>query len=134
MRRPGKRPRPSKKLASPLQATARASENGRTTKVATDLVPMSRTSGTGVLALEIGRMIASARQQVAQTANEALTTLYWQIGALIPMKDPLKRDFYAEMCRVEGWSTRSSGVRPCSFAAVRARPSMQRPRPRAPRA
>ena len=26
--------------------------------------------------------------------------------SLIPMKDSLKRDFYAEMCRVEGWSTR----------------------------
>jgi predicted nuclease of restriction endonuclease-like (RecB) superfamily len=25
---------------------------------------------------------------------------------LIPIKDPLKRDFYAEMCRVERWSTR----------------------------
>ena len=26
--------------------------------------------------------------------------------ALIPIKDPLKRDFYAEMCRVERWSSR----------------------------
>lgn len=25
---------------------------------------------------------------------------------LFPIKDPLKRDFYAEMCRIEGWSTR----------------------------
>lgn len=25
---------------------------------------------------------------------------------LIRIKDPLKRDFYAEMCRIEGWSTR----------------------------
>jgi predicted nuclease of restriction endonuclease-like (RecB) superfamily len=25
---------------------------------------------------------------------------------LIPIDDPLKRDFYAEMCRVERWSTR----------------------------
>lgn len=25
---------------------------------------------------------------------------------LIPLKEPLKRDFYAEMCRIEGWSTR----------------------------
>lgn len=25
---------------------------------------------------------------------------------LIPMDDPLKREFYAEMCRVEKWSTR----------------------------
>jgi predicted nuclease of restriction endonuclease-like (RecB) superfamily len=26
---------------------------------------------------------------------------------LIPLKDPLKREFYAEMCRVERWSTRA---------------------------
>ena len=120
-------------------------------------------------------MIETARAQVAQTANVALTTLYWQIGNrvrqdvlgerraqygaeivaalgrqlearfgrgfgekslrrmvqfatafpdleivatlwrqlswshfkyLIPLRDPLKRDFYAEMCRVEGWSVR----------------------------
>jgi len=27
--------------------------------------------------------------------------------ALIPLKDPLKRDFYAEMCRVERWTVRT---------------------------
>ena len=27
--------------------------------------------------------------------------------SLIPLKDPLKRDFYAEMCRIERWSTRT---------------------------
>lgn len=26
---------------------------------------------------------------------------------LIPIDDPLRRDFYAEMCRIEGWSTRT---------------------------
>ena len=26
---------------------------------------------------------------------------------LIPLNEPLKRTFYAEMCRVEGWSTRT---------------------------
>jgi predicted nuclease of restriction endonuclease-like (RecB) superfamily len=120
-------------------------------------------------------MIEAARQQLAQAANVALTTLYWQIGMrvrtevldgrraeyggqivaaigrelearygagfgekslrhmlrfvevfpddaivsalrrqlswshfkrLIYIDDPLKRDFYAEMGRVEGWSTR----------------------------
>lgn len=124
---------------------------------------------------DIGRLIESARRQVAQVANAALTTLYWEIGtrirqhilkqrraeygaeivaalgrqlqarygrgyeeknlhrmvqfaetfpdpeivaalrrqlswahfkSLIPMKEPLRRDFYAEMCRAEGWSTR----------------------------
>ena len=32
------------------------------------------------LVLDLGRMIELARQQVAQTANAALTTLYWQLG------------------------------------------------------
>jgi predicted nuclease of restriction endonuclease-like (RecB) superfamily len=33
--------------------------------------------------------------------------LTWtHIIALLPMKDPLQRDFYAEMCRIERWSVR----------------------------
>lgn len=31
--------------------------------------------------------------------------------ALIPMKDPLQREFYAQMCRIEGWSVRELGER-----------------------
>lgn len=27
--------------------------------------------------------------------------------ALIPLKDPLKRDFYAEMCRIEKWNVKT---------------------------
>jgi len=42
---------------------------------------------------------------------EIVAALRRQLGwshfkALIPMKEPLKRTFYAEMCRIEGWSTR----------------------------
>ncbi len=128
------------------------------------------------LALDLGRMIDLARGHLAQAANAALTTLYWQLGKrvqtevlasrraeygsqivaslgrqlesrygrgfgeknlrrmvqfaetfpdeqivaalrrqlgwshfrqLIPIKEPLKREFYAEMCRVHGWSTRA---------------------------
>ncbi len=34
--------------------------------------------------------------------------LIWtHFRSLIPIKDPLKRDFYAEMCRTERWSTRT---------------------------
>lgn len=45
-------------------------------------------------------------------AREIVVTLSRQLGwshfiALIPVKDPLKRDFYAEMCRVERWSVRT---------------------------
>jgi predicted nuclease of restriction endonuclease-like (RecB) superfamily len=43
--------------------------------------------------------------------REIVVTLSRQLGwshfvALIPINDPLKRDFYAEMCRVERWSVR----------------------------
>ena len=42
---------------------------------------------------------------------EIVAALLRQLGwthftLLIPIRDPLKRDFYAEMCRIEGWSTR----------------------------
>ncbi len=44
--------------------------------------------------------------------GEIVVTLSRQLGwshfmALIPMREPLKRDFYAEMCRVERWSVRA---------------------------
>lgn len=44
--------------------------------------------------------------------SEIVAALQRQLGwehfkMLIPMKDPLKRDFYAEMCRIERWSTRA---------------------------
>ncbi|WP_339374113.1 DUF1016 N-terminal domain-containing protein [Pelagibaculum spongiae] len=31
--------------------------------------------------------------------------------ALIPMKDPLQWEFYAQMCRIEGWSVRGLAER-----------------------
>jgi len=37
-----------------------------------------------------------------------LTQLSWtHFLQIIPFEDPLKRDFYAEMCRIERWSTRT---------------------------
>jgi hypothetical protein len=33
---------------------------------------------------------------------------------LIPIKDPLKRDFYIEMCKLEKWSSRQLQERPRS--------------------
>ena len=44
--------------------------------------------------------------------REIVAALLRQLGwthftLLIPIKDPLKRDFYAEMCRIERWSTRT---------------------------
>jgi predicted nuclease of restriction endonuclease-like (RecB) superfamily len=166
---------PGKNVVAPMRQ-AKATGRQRAARVAIEVVTLSKSGGVASLASDIGRLIESARQQVAQTANVALTTLYWQIGtrirqdvlkarraeygaeivaalgrqleerfgrgfgeknlrrmvqfaeafpeaeivaalrrqlgwshfkALVPMKDPLRRNFYAEMCRVEGWSTRT---------------------------
>jgi predicted nuclease of restriction endonuclease-like (RecB) superfamily len=43
------------------------------------------------------RIVAALRRQLGWT----------HFKAIIPIADPLKRDFYAEMCRVERWSTRT---------------------------
>ena len=130
----------------------------------------------GALLTELRGLIESARQQVAQTANAALTLLYWRIGQrirsdvlknqraeygeqivstlstqlvadygqafgarslrrmvqfaevfpnesivatlsrelswshfieILPLKQPLEREYYAELCRVERWSVRT---------------------------
>ncbi|HEX8243974.1 MAG TPA: PDDEXK nuclease domain-containing protein, partial [Longimicrobium sp.] len=133
-------------------------------------------AAAGALSADIGEMIRTARQQVAQLVNAGLTLLHWQIGNrirrevlreeraeygaeiidalsrelqaefgrgfgrrnlfnmvrfaevfpdlqivqsliaqlgwthflhIIALDDPLKREFYAEMCRAERWSTRT---------------------------
>lgn len=46
--------------------------------------------GVGRLATDIGSLIESTRGQVAQVANAALTTLYWEIGQRV-RKDVLAR-------------------------------------------
>nr|WP_233579059.1 DUF1016 N-terminal domain-containing protein [Tautonia sociabilis] len=43
--------------------------------------------------------------------SEIVATLSRQLSwshfvEIIPLDDPMKRDFYAEMCRIEGWSVR----------------------------
>jgi hypothetical protein len=43
------------------------------------------------------------------TDQEVVVSLIRQLSwthfiALLPIKNPLQRDFYAELCRVEGWS------------------------------
>jgi YhcG PDDEXK nuclease domain/DUF1016 N-terminal domain len=43
------------------------------------------------------KLSASLRRQLGWT----------HFKALLPIQDDLKRSFYAEMCRVEGWSTRT---------------------------
>lgn len=43
------------------------------------------------------KIVAALRRELSWT----------HFRSLIPIKDPLKRDFYAEMCRIEHWSTRT---------------------------
>ena len=56
--------------------------------------------------------------------REIVSTLSRQLGwshfvEIIPLKDDLQRDFYAEMCRVERWSVRTlrAKVRACCSSA-----------------
>jgi len=42
-------------------------------------------------------IVASLRRQLSWT----------HFKAIIPISDPLRRDFYAEMCRIENWNTRT---------------------------
>jgi predicted nuclease of restriction endonuclease-like (RecB) superfamily len=65
--------------------------------------------GRGYTAKAIWRMI-----QFVETFSdrEIVAALSRQLGwshfmELIPLSDPLKRDFYAEMCRLERWSVRT---------------------------
>lgn len=42
--------------------------------------------------------------EIVAALRRQLTWAHFKL--LIPLKDSLKRDFYTEMCRIEGWSTR----------------------------
>jgi hypothetical protein len=74
---------------------------------------------------ELRGMIEESRRSLAGAVNASMTMLYWQIGtrivatlsqelnrsnfcAIIPLEKSLRRDFYAEMCRVERWSAQGS--------------------------
>jgi hypothetical protein len=84
---------------------------------------------------DVSRLIVDATRQTAAAINFGLTALYWRIGkivqqevlgrergaygeqivvtlsrqlsSLLPLKQPFQREFYAEMCRIEGWSVRT---------------------------
>ena len=70
------------------------------------------------LTQEYGRSFEEKNiRRMAQFADQfpdekTIKALCEQLGwthfkSLIPIKDPIKRDFYAEMCRIERWSTRT---------------------------
>jgi predicted nuclease of restriction endonuclease-like (RecB) superfamily len=65
--------------------------------------------GSGYGEKNLRRMVQFAE---AFPDSEIVATLLRQLGwthftMLIPISDPLQRDFYAEMCRIEGWNTRT---------------------------
>jgi hypothetical protein len=65
--------------------------------------------GQGYSARNLARMIQFAE---AFPEAEVVAALSRQLGwshfvELLPLKKPLQRDFYAEMCRLEGWSVRA---------------------------
>ena len=71
-------------------------------------------SKLAMLYREIGRLIRQDifEEKWAAYGKEIVAALRRQLGwthfkSLIPAEDSLKRGFYAEMCRVEGWSTRT---------------------------
>ena len=70
------------------------------------------------LALEFGQGFAEKNvRRMIRLADvfsdrEIVVALSRQLGwshflAILPLKDPLQRDFYAEMCRIERWSVRT---------------------------
>jgi len=65
--------------------------------------------GSGYGEKNLRRMVQFAE---AFPDSEIVAALLRQLGwthftLLIPLTDPLQRDFYAEMCRIEGWNTRT---------------------------
>lgn len=77
--------------------------------VATLSQQLSREFGSGWSRFNLARMLQFAGQFVD---HKIVATLSQQLGwshfkEIIPIEDPLARDFYAELCRVEQWSVRT---------------------------
>ena len=65
--------------------------------------------GRGFSYAEIARMIQFSQlfpdEAIVVTLSQQLSWSHFH--ALLPIKDPLARDFYAEMCRIERWDVRT---------------------------
>lgn len=65
--------------------------------------------GRGFSHAEIARMIQFAQlfpdETIVVTLSQQLSWSHFH--ALLPIKDPFARDFYAEMCRIERWDVRT---------------------------
>lgn len=71
-----------------------------------ELVPLY---GRGFSARSLARMVQFAEAFSDEAIVYALgSQLSWShFQELLPLNKPLQRDFYAEMCRIEGWSVRT---------------------------
>src|SRR5690606_3674986 len=65
--------------------------------------------GTGFSRPNVFRMVRFAEvfpdAEIVSTLSRQLSWSHFV--EIIPLDDPMKRDFYAEMCRLEGWSVRA---------------------------
>ena len=65
--------------------------------------------GRGFSLTELTRMVQFAQafpeEAIVVTLSQQLSWSHFH--ALLPIKDPLARDFYAEMCRIERWDVRT---------------------------
>ena len=65
--------------------------------------------GRGFSYTELTRMVRFAQafpdEAIVVTLSQQLS--WSHVHALLPIKDPLARDFYAEMCRIERWNVRT---------------------------
>ncbi len=70
---------------------------------------LEREFGRGFSEKNLRRMVQFAEVFPDEAIVAALRRqLGWShFKSLIPLRDPLKRDFYAEMCRIENWNTRT---------------------------
>jgi len=70
---------------------------------------LARTYGNGFTDKNLRRMLQFAEIFPDEKVVVSLIRqLSWShFTTLLPLKDPLKRDFYAEMCRIEQWNVRT---------------------------
>ncbi len=73
-------------------------------------VAVTVNAGLTILYWQVGNRIRQdiLKQKRAEYGKETVATLSQQLSwshfiAILPLKDDLQRDFYAEMCRVAGW-------------------------------
>ena len=77
--------------------------------LATPLQQLIAEFGDGFSYSSLTRMVRFAEimedEEIVATLSQQLGWSHFQ--ALLPIKDPLARDFYAEMCRIERWDVRT---------------------------